>query len=132
MDLESDHLDLSPGSSCWLCPCLGNLTSLCLNFFTVRWVLPNRLLWEVNNIIRMDLTSFYNKFIVIVSSCLISYTQPSYSQCSPWILVRECESYWGSGDNKADETLVENRSWCTHNLFHIVIPLKKGSLKNDF
>lgn len=58
----------------------------------------------------MDLTSFYNMLIVIVSSCLISYTQPSYSQCSHWILLGERENYWGLGDNKADETLVENRS----------------------
>lgn len=125
MDLESGHSDLNPGSSYELCPCLGNLTSLCPNFFTVGWVLPNSLLWEVSNTVKMDLTSFYNMLIIIVSSCLISYIQPSYSKYRHWILLGERENYWGSGDNKADKTVVENRSWCTRNLFYIVIPLKK-------
>ena len=54
-----------------MCPCLGNLTSICLSFLSVRWILPCSLLWGENNNTRKVLTSVYNMFIAVtVSPCL--------------------------------------------------------------
>ena len=54
-----------------VCPCLGNLTSLCLSFLSVRWIIPHSLLWGENDNTRKVLTSIYNMFIAVtVSPCL--------------------------------------------------------------
>ena len=54
-----------------MCPCLGNLTSICLSFLSVRWILPCSLPWGENNNTRKVLTSVYNMFIAVtVSPCL--------------------------------------------------------------
>ena len=50
------------------CPGLGNLTSKCLSFLSVRWIIPHSPLWGENNNTRKVLTSIYSMFIAVTVS----------------------------------------------------------------